>query len=116
MIGVFHRAGSPWRRDSAGHASDISPRDFQRWTNGLWTFPGEHATTVGHPSPFPPELPRRLIQLYSFTDDLILDPFAGSGTTLLVARLLGRDAVGIELEARYAQLIAQRLGLQHQEG
>ena len=56
----------------------------------MWTFAGANPRRVGHPAPFPEELPRRLIKLYSYPGDLVLDPFAGSGTTLVAAKRLGR--------------------------
>ncbi len=103
-----------WRRGKVGE-SDITRDEFIEWTNGVWTFSGESAKRIGHPAPFPEELPRRLIKLYSFVDDMVLDPFAGSCTTLKAARDLGRRSVGIEIDESYCALGRTRLGLSHHE-
>jgi site-specific DNA-methyltransferase (adenine-specific) len=65
------------------------------WTNGVWNFSGESKKRVGHPAPFPVELPRRCIKLFSFVGDTILDPFLGSGSTLLACLETGRKGIGI---------------------
>ncbi len=106
-----------WKRRSGSGASDISRQDFMDWTNGLWTFNGESRKRAGHPAPFPVELPRRCIKLFSFVGDTVLDPFMGSGTTLAAARGCGRNAVGIEIEQRYCAVARARLqGLRTPEG
>lgn len=97
-----------WKRVPVNKTWDIAPDDFKNWTLGMWTFPGESATRVGHPAPFPEELPRRLIHLYSFREDVILDPFVGSGTTCRVAEKLGRDSIGLDNNPDYIEL-GQRL-------
>jgi len=79
------------------------------WTNGLWTFPGESKKRIGHPAPFPPELPRRCIKLFSYVDDTVLDPFVGSGTTLIVAHLNQRRSIGIEVDKGYCDLAKERV-------
>ncbi len=89
--------------------SDITRTEFMEWTNGLWTFNGESRKRTGHPAPFPLELPRRCIRLFSFVGDTVLDPFMGSGTTLVAAAGAGRAAVGIEIEERYCELARARL-------
>ena len=66
--------------------SDTSKDEFMEWTNGIWTFPGESKKRIGHPAPFPTELPKRCIKLFSYIDDVVLDPFMGSGTTLIAAK------------------------------
>jgi len=71
-----------WRKVSGSGKSDITRDEFIQWTNGLWTFKGESKKRIGHPAPFPIELPKRCIKLFSFVGDTILDPFVGSGTTL----------------------------------
>src|SRR5581483_2687733 len=76
---------------------------------GTWRFAGESPSRVGgHPAAFPPELPRRLIRLFSFKGDVVLDPFNGSGTTTAVARSLGRYGIGFDVEPRYCELAARR--------
>ncbi len=68
---------------------------------------------VGHPAPFPIELPRRCIKLFSYVNDLVLDPFMGSGTTLLAAYQNNRRAIGIEIDAEYCKLAAERMRQMH---
>ena len=78
------------KRDGRGKHTEISREEFMDWTLGLWQFRGENSKRWGHPAPFPEELPRRLIRMFSFTDDVILDPFLGSGTTLIAAEISHR--------------------------
>ena len=89
----------------------ISKEDFMEWTKSVWTFKAESAKKVGHPAPFPVELPYRLIQLYSFKTDIVLDPFMGSGTTAIAALKSGRHFVGYEIKKEYIDLIEKRLML-----
>jgi len=98
-----------FKRQKNGGASTIARDDFLELTRSVWQFPTESATRVGHPAPFPVELPRRLIELYTFEGDVILDPFMGSGTTALAAREAGRHYIGYEVDESYAQLARQRL-------
>jgi site-specific DNA-methyltransferase (adenine-specific) len=98
VIVVFYK--EEWKRNLAG-TSDITNEEFIEWTNGLWTFPGENSKNVNHPAPFPRELPRRCIKLFSFVDDVVLDPFAGSGTTLIEAINNKRYAWGLEIDPEY---------------
>lgn len=97
-----------WKRKSP-RPSDIRRDEFLLWTNGLWVFNGESKKRVGHPAPFPRELPRRCIKLFSFVGDTVFDPFCGSGTTLLEAAELGRNAVGVEIDSTYFDLAKNRL-------
>ncbi len=83
--------------------------DFMEWTKSIWTFNAESAKRVGHPAPFPLELPYRLIQLLSFTDDIILDPFMGSGTTAIAALKSDRKFVGFETSEEYIKLAKNRI-------
>lgn len=78
-------------------------------TLDLWDIPTESARRVGHPAPFPVELPARLIELYTYADDLVLDPFMGSGSTLVAASQLGRRYVGVDLDAEYVALARERV-------
>lgn len=87
----------------------ISRDEFLEWTKSVWTFPAVSAKKIGHPAPFPEELPHRLIQLFTFRGDVVLDPFAGSGTTCLAALVAGRRYIGYELSEEYAQLARERL-------
>lgn len=89
--------------------STIKKEEFLEWTKSIWTFPAVSAKQIGHPAPFPEELPHRLIQLYTFKDDVILDPFAGSGSTCLSAIKDGRYFVGYDIENNYIQLAEKRL-------
>ena len=103
MIAVFHKGG--FRRPATGgRRGDIAREEFLAWTLGMWTFAGANPRRVGHPAPFPEELPRRLIKLYSYPDDLVLDPFSGSGTTLVAAKRLGRYSVGVEINPVFCAL------------
>lgn len=102
-----------WKKTSGSGVSDIHKDEFMEWTNGLWTFTGEKKSRVGHPAPFPIELPRRCIKLFSYVDDLVLDPFMGSGTTLLAAYQNNRRAIGIEIDAEYCKLAAERMRQMH---
>ena len=97
-----------WRRDQQGE-STLTGDEFKDWVRGMWKFNGESAKRIGHEAPFPRELPRRCIKLFSFTGDAILDPFAGSGTTLIEALNNDRRAYGIELSQKYYQLAKKRI-------
>ncbi|MCR6693020.1 MAG: site-specific DNA-methyltransferase [archaeon YNP-LCB-003-016] len=97
-----------WKRFEGGD-SDITPEEFKEWTLGLWTFQGENPKRVGHPAPFPLELPKRCIKLFSYVGDVVLDPFVGSGTTLVAAYLLRRKAIGIDISRKYCEIARERL-------
>jgi site-specific DNA-methyltransferase (adenine-specific) len=98
-----------WKRPAAGRKSDISRQEFMDWTNGLWTFSGESKKKVNHPAPFPVELPLRCMKLFSYVDDIVLDPFMGSGSTLLAASRCSRKGIGIELDEEYCGIALQRI-------
>jgi modification methylase len=96
-------------RQTAGRKSTIDREAFLEWTKSVWTFPAAPARKIGHPAPFPEELPRRLIELYTFEGDVVLDPFCGSGTTCLAAGRLERSFVGYEIDPGYIRLAEKRL-------
>jgi len=98
-----------FKRQKNGRVSTIERDDFLELTKSVWQFPTESASRVGHPAPFPVELPRRLIELYTFEGDVILDPFMGSGTTAIAALETGRHFVGYELDPGYTDLAKQRI-------
>lgn len=99
-----------FRRDKMdGRVSTISKDEFLEYTKSVWGFPSESARKVGHPAPFPVELPYRLIQLYTFSDEIVLDPFMGSGQTALAALKAGRHFVGYELSGEYCDLARRRI-------
>lgn len=99
---------SKWKKNNK-HESDITKEEFIKWTNGLWTFNGESKKRIGHPAPFPIELPRRCIKLFSYVGDVVLDPFMGSGTTLIAAVLNKRKSIGIEIDKEYCGLAKKRI-------
>jgi len=98
-----------WKKISGSRKSDITKKEFMEWTNGIWSFGGESKKRVGHPAPFPIELPRRCIKLFSYLNDTVLDPFLGSGTTLIAAYLNGRKGIGIDIDKEYCDLAIKRL-------
>ncbi len=98
-----------WKKTSGSKKSDINKSEFIQWTNGVWTFGGESKKRVGHPSPFPIELPNRCIKLFSFVGDTILDPFLGSGTTLISSYLNNRNGIGVDIDKKYCDLAIRRL-------
>jgi len=90
--------------------SMISKGDFEEWFRQIWTLGGE--STKKHPAPYPLELAHRLVSMFSFVGDTVLDPFAGSGTTLLAASRVGRNSIGVEIDPEYGQMAASRLRAQ----
>lgn len=88
---------------------DIYQREFLQWVKGLWVFPGESAKRIGHPAPFPVELPYRCMKLYSLTTDTVLDPFCGSGTTGVAAKATGRNFIGLDLSHEFCNMAARRI-------
>ncbi len=89
--------------------STISKEEFLEYTKSVWKFSAESARKVGHPAPFPVELPYRLIQLYTFKDDIVLDPFCGSGSTCIAALKAERHYVGYDTEPDYVRLAEKRI-------
>ncbi len=115
--GRFDRAISPSerRKQDLPWEATIERDEFMASTLDLWEIPPESARRVGHPAPFPVELPRRLIELYTYKHDLVLDPFMGSGSTLVAAVNAGRRAVGYDTDKQYVQLAIERLQQESQE-
>ena len=97
------------RQNPAGRESTISRDEFLEYNKSVWNFAAEPARKVGHPAPFPVELPRRLIQLYTFDGEVVLDPFMGSGQTAIAALKSGRRYVGYEIDEGYVALASQRI-------
>ena len=97
-----------------GRKPTITKEEFLEFTKSIWYFNAESAKKVGHPAPFPIELPYRCIQLYTAEDDVILDPFMGAGTTALAAQMTKRRFIGYEVEQKYCDIAAKRLEKQAQ--
>jgi site-specific DNA-methyltransferase (adenine-specific) len=100
-----------WEKMRKGE-SDVARDEFIQWTNGVWNFSGESKSKIGHPTPFPVELPRRCIKLFSFKGEVVLDPFLGSGTTLIACLQTNRIGIGVEINKDYCRLAAKRLNQQ----
>jgi site-specific DNA-methyltransferase (adenine-specific) len=99
-----------FRREKFGDRKDTISRDaFLQYTKSVWTFPAESARKIGHPAPFPMELPKRLIQLYTFEDEIMIDPFMGSGQSALATLESGRHYIGYEIDPEYAELAESRI-------
>jgi site-specific DNA-methyltransferase (adenine-specific) len=96
-----------WKKSSGSGINDITADEFKEWTNSIWFIPPEKKKD-DHPTSFPIELPYRLIKLYTFVGDTILDPFLGSGTTLLACRMLDRNGIGYEIDESYRKIIENK--------
>ena len=105
---VFSK-GAFSRKKPEGKENTITKEQFLEWTRSVWQMDTESARKVGHPAPFPVELPYRLIQLYTFTGDIVLDPFIGSGTTAIAALMSERKYIGYEINPHYAELAESRI-------
>lgn len=97
------------RKNPKDRQANISPDYFTEITKSVWTFPAVSARSIGHPAPFPVELPQRCIQLYTYEGEVILDPFMGSGQTGIAALKANRRYVGYEVKAEYARLAERRI-------
>ncbi len=98
-----------YKREKGKKENTISKEQFMEWTKSIWTINAESAKKIGHPAPFPEELPYRLIQLYSFKGDIVLDPFMGSGTTAVAALKTDRKFVGYDISKEYIALAEKRV-------
>ena len=113
--GRFDRAVSKGREEKdLPYKSTLSADDFMEATLDVWKMAPESARRVQHPAPFPLELPRRLIDLYTYRDDVVLDPFLGSGTTLVAAERTERRGIGFDLDPEYAEIARDRLEAERQ--
>lgn len=101
--------GSFNRKKENAQNSTIEKEQFMEWTKSIWTMNTESAKRVGHPAPFPIELPYRLIQLYTFENDIVLDPFMGSGSTAIASLNSDRYYVGYEINSEYLELAEKRI-------
>ena len=102
-----------YNRPAKDKISTITKEEFLEFTKSVWTFPAESAKRVNHPAPYPEELPRRLIQLYTYAGDIVLDPFIGSGTTAIASVKSNRRYVGYDTSAEYVSIAERRLADQH---
>lgn len=96
-------------RRSRRRESTISREEFLEFTKSVWAFPPESSTRVGHPAPFPVELPYRCIQLYTFKDEVVLDPFCGVGTTAIAAIMTGRHFICLDVDPEYVRKARRRI-------
>lgn len=97
-----------WATEHRGE-TDLTGDEFVELTKSMWQFPTVSAQKVGHPAPFPLELPARLIKLYTYKGDLVLDPFCGSGTTCQAAEMLGRRWIGVDVDPDYCELATRNM-------
>ncbi len=106
---VFSK-GTFGRKNVHKRNATISKEEFLEFTKSVWTFPAEPARKIGHPAPFPVELPYRLIQLYTFEGEVVLDPFMGSGQAAIASVKTGRRYVGYDIDEGYVKLAEKRIG------
>lgn len=107
MIAVLYKRY--WRKTTGSGKSDITREEFITYTNAVWNFMGESKSKVGHPAPFPVELPKRCIKLFSFVGDTVLDPFLGSGSTLIACLQTQRKGIGVEIDPKYCEIAKKRI-------
>lgn len=97
------------RKNILKRENTITKEDFLTWTKSIWAFPAVSARQIGHPAPYPIDLPYRMIQLYTYKDEIVLDPFMGSGQTALAALKSSRQYVGYEVNEEYVQMALRRI-------
>jgi len=100
--GGYRQPSLVQRRDSK-----LKKSDFDEWFQQIWRIPG--ASTKKHPAPFPVELASRLVQMFSFSNDTVMDPFCGSGTTMVAALRSGRNSIGVDIDPEYCRMAAAYL-------
>ena len=98
-----------YKREKQDKKITIKKEQFIEWTKSIWNMNTESAKKIGHPAPFPEELPFRLMQLYSYENDIVLDPFMGSGTTAVVGLKNSRRFVGYEINEDYVKIANERI-------
>lgn len=101
--------GAYQRPQPQGKRKTISKEAFIEYTRSIWSMKAESAKRIGHPAPYPLELPKRCVQLYTYSDDVVFDPFMGSGTTAVAAVESSRHFVGYEIIAKYSQAARKRI-------
>jgi site-specific DNA-methyltransferase (adenine-specific) len=112
---VTHNVVSVFSKDAfrlpnlSGGKPDITNDDFVEWTRSVWHMATESPARVGHPAPFPVDLPRRLILLYTYPGDVVLDPFAGVGSTCVAAVMTGRRYIGYDIDEEYVRIARERV-------
>ena len=97
------------KQRAEGRLDTIGRDEFIQHTKSIWSFATERASRVNHPAPFPVELPKRCIEMFTFTGDVVLDPFNGSGTTCVAAKSHGRHYIGVDLSEAYCKIAEERL-------
>lgn len=112
---LMQRKPGGYRQPTNGQrdSSRIAKNEFDKWFQQIWTIPG--ASTKNHPAPFPVELARRLVRMFSFTGDTVLDPFCGTGSTMIAAMRTGRNSIGVEIDPDYCRTIAKYLKAEAQD-
>ncbi|MGQ9730927.1 MAG: DNA-methyltransferase [Candidatus Zipacnadales bacterium] len=109
---LFRKRGK-WPKPSPEQQerSRLTKQQRSEWFRGIWRLPAERQGDKAHPAVFPVEIPRRLIKMYSFHGETVLDPFLGTGTTALAAEMEGRNSIGYEINEAFRPLIEERLGI-----